>query len=49
MAYTNAADPLVCVISELLLIGRSLHWSTAWAQATLVVVGSEGLENVIFS
>ena len=31
MAYANAADPLVCVISELLLIGRSLHRSTAWA------------------
>ena len=31
MAYANAADALVCMISELLLTGRRLHRSTAWA------------------
>ena len=30
-AYANAADPLIYVIYELLLIRRSLHRSTAWA------------------
>ena len=31
MAYANAADPLIYVIYELVLIRRSLHRSTAWA------------------